>query len=104
MAHHIFRRCLFSDIVPPPPPPPPSIEMDDRLILASEFALLVNGVEFGTAVCGLDTLASLLIVPIPPGGDTGGAEDRVIYAERLYPPSLSGPGLGLWGEFAESEI
>jgi len=95
MAHHIVRRCLLADVVPPVPP---SLEMDDRLFLAPAFAIALDGVEFGSSVGGLSVLGELLIVPIPPGADTGAALDRVSLDPRFYGPEIPFPGLELWGE------
>lgn len=94
MAHHIFRRCLFGEVVPPVPPLTP---FDDRCAIASLFVFRVDGVEIGTSVTGMDVMSGFRIVPIPPGVDSGESPDRVWVSDRYYRPSISFPGLDMWG-------
>lgn len=95
MAHHIFRRCLLADVVPPVPPVFPSL--DDRISIGTSFGLLVTGVEFNQSVAGLSVMQAMRVVPIPPGVETGDAQDRLSIDARMYLTGLVFDGLSLQG-------
>ena len=101
MAHHIFRRCLFAEVVPPVPP---SMAGDYRLDVSPSLDLFfdVTGTEFGTSVAGLDVLTQLYIAPIPPGVDTGLGFYRLDVGG--FTVSLSIPGVEIHGAYASGGI
>lgn len=101
MAHHIFRRCLFAEVVPPVPP---TAGGDYRLNVSPSLALQfdIGGVEFGESLAGLETLAQLYIAPIPPGIGTGLGFHRLDVGE--YTIALPIAGIELHGPYAAGGI
>ena len=101
MAHHIFRRCLFAEVVPPVPP---TAGGDYRLDVSPSLDVFfdVTGTEFGTSVAGLDVLTRLYIAPIPPGVDTGRGYYRLEVGG--YTLSLAIPGVEIHGAYASGGI
>jgi hypothetical protein len=96
MAHHVFRRCILADLVPPVPPVPPMAPQDDRLALGFDFALTLDGIEFGQSMCGLSTLGNLFVQPLPPGMDTGLGYYR-LELEEDFATAFPISGMQIWG-------
>lgn len=93
MAHHIFRRCILTDLVPPAPP---VALQDDRVALGFDFALTLHGIELSQSMCGLSTLGNLFIQPIPPGMDTGLGYYR-LELEDDFVTAFPIAGMQIWG-------